>query len=394
VKERSDASPLAISCDGTPTEIVDMVIARACALGVSDIHFEPTRSGLDVRFRLDGVLKTLGHVARERSANTVSRLKVLAGLATYRTDVPQDGRFTVGEAAGGVDARLSTYPTVRGEKAVVRLFGARPKDYTLDRLGFPSDVTTALRASLALREGMIVLTGPAGSGKSTTLYACVQHARDEAGGGRSIVTIEDPAECLIPGVTQTEINPPAGLTFATCLRSMLRQDPEVIMVGEVRDRETAALALEAALTGHLVLTTLHAGTTWGVFVRLLEMGIEAHLITSAVKMTVAQRLVRRLCPDCKVEADGGWSAPGCEACLGTGYRGRVVIASTLAPTTEVRGAILARADAHTLEECAFAAGAVPLAARADDVVRDGVTSRDEVRRALAGVGWEGSGPRE
>ncbi len=379
-----------VSEGAKPSAIVNSILQAAMDMKVSDVHFEPVESGLEIRFRLDGVLLPVGTVPPWLSVRVTSRLKVLAELATYRTDAPQDGRIAGDRFSAPADLRLSTYPTVRGEKAVVRLFTARPEDFGLDSLGLSKGVRGALEGALGGREGLVALTGPAGSGKTTTLYAAIQYIRDDARGSRNIVTIEDPVECLLPGVTQTQTNPPAGLTSANCLRSILRQDPEVIMVGEVRDRETAALVLEAGLTGHLVLTTMHAGTAAGVFARLLEMKVEPHLVTSVVRAAVAQRLVRRLCPDCKREGADGWEAPGCEACLGTGFRGRLPLAEILTLTPAVRKAVLDEADLEGLEDAALASGMVPLASLGEDVVRTGETTQEEVARVLAGVRSGGS----
>jgi type II secretory ATPase GspE/PulE/Tfp pilus assembly ATPase PilB-like protein len=407
-----------------PSEIVQSVLIAAADARASDVHFEPVDGGLEVRFRLDGVLQKAGEVPSALAAPVIARVKVLAGLATYRTDVPQDGRIPASALGGkkkegkegkrkpegdapprsdaglsaaaqaGTDLRVSTYPTVRGEKAVVRLFAARAEDFRLDALGLGRETVGVLEDALAGRDGLVVLTGPAGSGKTTTIYAAIRHltesrpqgptGKDAVAAKRQVVTIEDPVECLLPGVTQTETNPPAGLTFANCLRSILRQDPEVIMVGEVRDGETASLALEAALTGHLVVTTLHAGTAAGVFARLLEMGIEPYLITSVVRASLAQRLVRRLCPDCRSEVEGAWAAPGCQKCLGTGFRGRLPLAEVVTLAPELRSRVLARADLDELERAARESGMAPLAERGEELVRRGETAADEVARVLSG----------
>jgi type II secretory ATPase GspE/PulE/Tfp pilus assembly ATPase PilB-like protein len=366
------------------------VLTAAVETRASDVHFEPTGNGLEVRFRLDGVLQEVASAPVERAAPLVARLKVLAGLATYRTDTPQDGRIPGNGFSSNADLRLSTYPTVRGEKAVVRLFTARAEDFRLASLGLGDEVTSEFQKALRSREGLLVLTGPAGSGKTTTLYAAIQHVRDDGHNRRHVVTIEDPAECLLPGITQTQTNPPAGLTFANCLRSILRQDPEVIMVGEARDSETASLAVEAALTGHLVLTTLHAGTAAGVYARLLEIGIEPHLVASVVRASIAQRLVRRFCPQCRTQGTEGWAPTGCDKCLQTGYRGRIPLAEILTPSPELRKVVLARPDLDEIERAARASGMRPLSSRASELVRAGDTSQLEVDRVLAGSWSEGS----
>jgi len=396
--ELSERLEVLASAGAPPSEIVDAALRGAADARASDVHFEPVESGIEVRLRLDGVLQPAATIPGELAAPVIARLKVLAGLATYRTDVPQDGRISLEGLGGGADLRLSTYPTVRGEKAVVRLFAARAEEFRLRGLGLGDEVAGVLETALASREGLVVLTGPAGSGKTTTIYASVQHVRDSSrsgragGSGRHIVTIEDPVECLLPGVTQTQTNPPAGLTFANCLGSILRQDPEVIVIGEVRDAATAELALQAALTGHLVVTTVHAGTAPGVFSRLVEMGIEPYLVTSVVRAALAQRLVRRLCPACRVreeagnaESGGDWTAPGCDACLGTGFRGRVPVAEVLTLSPGLRAAVLARADIGGLERAARDSGMRTLADAGEALVRSGVTSRDELGRVLAGI---------
>jgi general secretion pathway protein E len=388
-----------------PSAIIRCVLRAAQGAGASDIHFEPVDAGLDIRFRLDGVLASVAAAPRDISLQLVARLKVLAGLATYRTDTPQDGRIS-GDALGmneladkGAGMRLATYPTVRGERAAVRLFLSRHEDFRLDALSLGADVVSTLALALSSREGLVALTGPAGSGKTTTIYAAIQHIREEGSperapsgsGARHIVTIEDPVECLLPGITQTQTNPASGLTSAKCLGAILRQDPEVIMVGEIRDRETAMLALEAALTGHLVLTTVHAGTAAGVFARLLEMGAEPYLVTSTVRAALAQRLVRRLCPECKQETDGIWSAAGCPACYHTGYRGRLPLAEIVTLSAEVRAAVLARADLDELERAARASGMRTLARRGEELVSGGETTRAEVERSLAGLRRQDTG---
>jgi type II secretory ATPase GspE/PulE/Tfp pilus assembly ATPase PilB-like protein len=360
-----------------PSAIIEALLEGAAeAGGISDIHFEPVDGGLEIRIRLDGVLTPLAAAPPELSGPLIARLKVLAGLASYRTDVPQDGRID-GGAAGA--SRLATYPTVRGEKAVVRLLLATPEAFDLDILGLSDRTRGVLVHAVAAREGMVVLTGPAGSGKTTTLYTLLRHICATDSVPRQIVTIEDPAECLLPRVTQTQINLAVGLTMANCLRSILRQDPEVLMVGEVRDRETAALAVEAALTGHLVLTTIHAGRAAGVFGRLLEMGIEPYQITSILRAAVAVRLVRRLCVRCTVEG----VALGCEACWRTGYRGRLLLDESLTLEGAVRDAVLRRADVGEIERTARESGMETLAERGQALVTGLFTTLDEVRRVLA-----------
>src|SRR5207247_972300 len=244
----------------------------------------------------------------------------------YRQDVPQEGRITQGQAQFGVDMRVSTFPTIHGEKAAVRLFGAGAAILDLEQVGLSDVLLDDLRRLFLQRTGAIFLTGPSGSGKTTTLYACLRHLLRESGGGRHIVTIEDPVEQVLEDISQSQARPGTEFDFARGLRSLLRQDPEVIMIGEIRDPETARIAIEAALTGHLVFSTLHAGSACGVIGRLLDMGVEPYLLTNGLKGILNQRLLRRLCDDCRRPVGSGWEAVGCEGCLGSGYGGRALVA--------------------------------------------------------------------
>ena len=300
------------------------------------------------------MLLPLGIFPSGLAADVVTRLKVLADLLTYRNDVPQEGRIRSG--AGGVEMRVSTFPTLHGEKAVVRLFGTSAQYRQLDDLGLPAEVLEQVRRLLAETSGGILVTGPAGSGKTTTLYACLREIVAAGGGLRNIVTLEDPVEVEIPQVSQSQVNEAAGFDLPTGLRSILRQDPEVIMVGEIRDRVTAEVALQASLTGQLVLSSFHAGSAAAAVSRLSDMGIEPYVLRSGVLAVVSQRLVRRLC-DCSRPADRpemflglnvrqARVAVGCDRCAGTGYRGRTVLAEMLlVDSGGVGQAILARSDA-------------------------------------------------
>jgi len=308
------AAALRAGPDGV-VRAVELILAEADRLGASDVHFQPTAHDLAVRVRVDGVLRPLASLPREVGPNVVARLKVMAELLTYRTDIPQEGSTRTG---AGPDRRVSTFPTVHGECAVVRVFDPSAGLLDLDQLGLPADVRAGLDGLLRTRSGAVFLTGPSGSGKTTTIYACLRKVVAD-GPGRHVVTIEDPVERALDGVTQSQARPGSEFDFARGLRSLLRQDPEVIMVGEVRDRETAAVAVEAALTGHLLFTTLHAGSACGVVGRLLEMGVEPYLLTAGVRGILNQRLLRRACPGC--------GAAGCGDCVGTGYRGRLLTAA-------------------------------------------------------------------
>lgn len=354
--------------------LVDGVLHDAVRRGASDIHFEPTPAHVEVRYRLDGVLQAAARLPRDAAPNVAARLKVLAELLTYRVDVPQEGGLREGRARYGTDMRVSTFPTVHGEKVVVRLFETAGPALELDQLGLGVEMLTHLSQLLRERTGALLLTGPSGSGKTTTIYACLRHlVRTDA--GRSLVTIEDPVEQMLEGVSQSQARPGTEFDFARGLRSVLRQDPEVIMIGEVRDRETAAIAIEAALTGHLVISTLHAGSACGVLSRLLEMGIEPYLLTSSLRGIMNQRLVRRRCPACG-------DPSGCVGCAGTGYQGRLLLAEFLTLDGPLRQAVLVRADREALEEAARHPERVTLRAAAQRAIQEMLTTQAEVERVL------------
>ncbi len=271
-------------------QAVDRVLAAGREAAASDLHLTPSADGLDLRWRLDGVLQPVTRFPREVSANIVARLKVLAELLTYRTDVPQEGRIRDGQ----VEMRVSTFPTLYGEKAVVRLFAATGSLLWPANLGLPPEIAASLSRLLGETSGAILVTGPAGSGKTTTVYACLRELASQSS-GRSLTSLEDPIEVAVPGVAQSQVNPVSGFDLATGLRFLLRQDPEVIMVGEIRDPATAEVAFQASLTGHLVLSTFHAGSAAACISRLSDMGIEPYLLRSGILAIVSQRLVRKLC---------------------------------------------------------------------------------------------------
>lgn len=372
--------------------VVDALLAAATAAGASDVHVLPIEDGLDVRWRVDGVLHHVVTLPKVGAPNVVSRLKVLAELLTYKTDGPQEGRLRRGP--GAVEMRLSTFPTLHGEKAVVRLFAGPGRFLVLDDLGFPAEIRDALSLRLDETAGAIVLAGPSGSGKTTTIYACLRELARRTEGRRSLATLEDPIESALVGVSQSQVNPAAGLTLEAGLRALLRQDPEVIAVGEIRDRATAETTLQAALTGHLTLTTFHAGGACEVVGRLLDMGIEPYAIRSGLMGVVALRLARRLCPACSrpaadpaellgIAARSARVAVGCPACKGAGYSGRVVLAEMLPPLDgELGRAALDRADVRRLEAIAVESGMATRWDRARAAVEEGRTSPAEVRRVL------------
>jgi type II secretory ATPase GspE/PulE/Tfp pilus assembly ATPase PilB-like protein len=322
----------------------------------------------------------------------IARLKVLADLLTYRTDIPQEGRLR-SAAAGNTESRVSTFPTLFGEKAVVRLFVGSGKYSRLNELGMEPDVLPQLQQALEQTGGVILLTGPAGSGKTTTIYAALREIVDKTGGRRSLVSLEDPVEVVVPGVAQSQVNPSAGFNMTSGLRSQLRQDPEVLMVGEIRDRETAETVIQAGLTGHLAITTFHAGSAAGAISRLCDMGIEPYLIRSGVLLTLCQRLLRRLCECAEPVSDeaverslgiGNYRKPvGCGECGGTGYRGRLLMTELLVPDeSDVGRAILRRSDTQELHRIAVDAGMIDHWERAIQLVEAGMTSPAEIYRVL------------
>ena len=363
--------------------LVDDLLGRAVQAAASDVHFEPAGSELTVKFRLDGVLGTVESLPKSLADNVIARLKVLGGLLTYRNDIPQEGRIEIGNDPDGdvIDQRLAVFPTIHGQRAVVRLFYGHRELTELGQLGFSQDIYLALEEIAAKSQGVLLLTGPAGSGKSTTLAALLRHIL-KSFPGKSIVTLEDPVEIRIEGATQVQITPHGQMTFPTALRSLLRQDPEVLMIGEIRDAETAKIVIEAGLTGHLLMSTMHSGTPAGAFLRLLEMGIEPYQVTSSVSAVLNQRLVRKLCEKCKKKdvQPGLYEAAGCDACFGTGYKGRALIAEMVQLDGQLRRAILAKADLEELEALLMSRGHTNILADGQRLISDGVTTQQELNK--------------
>jgi general secretion pathway protein E len=389
-------------------EIVDALLVAARNAQASDIHLVPDEAGSAVFWRLDGVLQPVTRIARPISSNVVARLKVLAELLTYRTEVPQEGRLRAvpGDAPaqaareatspsdrGNVEMRLSTFPTMHGEKAVVRLFVGSGAFRRLGDLRLAEPIRDSVSDLLLEGGGVFAVCGPAGSGKTTTIYACLREVADKSGGQRSLVSLEDPIEAALDGVAQSQVNPAAGFDYSTGLKSLMRQDPEVILVGEIRDRETAETVFQAALTGHLVLTTFHAGSAAEAICRLSDMGIEPYLLRSGLLAILSQRLLRQLC-ECSTESTNetdrlGLSVTscrvptGCERCRGTGYRGRLLLAEFLRnEATELGKAILSRSDAADLEQLAVQAGMKTRWQSGLDAVAAGKTSPAELIRVF------------
>jgi general secretion pathway protein E len=376
--------------------LVNNLIARAVERSASDIHLEPFEKEFRVRYRLDGVLHAVEAPPRSLEAAVLSRIKLMAKLNIAERRLPQDGRIQIKILGRDVDLRVSTLPTLHGESIVMRLLDrSETERYDLTHLGFPDAMLARMTRFAALPYGMFLVTGPTGSGKSTTLYSALKIINTS---DRKIVTIEDPVEYQMDGINQIHVNPQIGLTFAAGLRHIVRQDPDVIMVGEIRDRETAEIAIRSALTGHLVFSTLHTNDAPSAVTRLTDMGIENYLLTSSVVAVLAQRLVRVLCVACKrpervagsllrsigfAATEGQYEihrAAGCDACAHTGYRGRVGIFELMELDEEIRKKILANADASELAQSARAHGMKTLAEDGWEKVWAGVTSPEEVLR--------------
>jgi type IV pilus assembly protein PilB len=349
--------------------LANMVISRAVADGASDIHVEPQRAGLRVRYRVDGILHDAMTFPRKVQAPLLSRVKIMASMDIAEKRAPQDGRISLMMDGRQFDFRVSTLPAVFGEKIVMRVLDKSAIGIGLGKLGLLPKTMEQFESLIVRTYGIILVTGPTGSGKSTTLYSVLAKLNS---GERNILTIEDPVEYDLPGITQVGVNPKAGLTFATGLRTMLRQDPNIIMVGEIRDAETATIAIEAALTGHLVISTLHTNDAPGAISRLLDMGIEPFLISSSVCGVLAQRLLRVICPRCKasytpppdairrlgMNIDTGtkvkfYRGKGCDSCKQSGYKGRIGVYELMVMNDEIRELALARASSHRIKEVAI-----------------------------------------
>ncbi|HKS06478.1 MAG TPA: ATPase, T2SS/T4P/T4SS family [Gemmatimonadaceae bacterium] len=374
--------------------LVDRIIAKAIQLRSSDIHLEPEETGMMVRYRIDGVLKDDSTIPRPLGTPLVARVKIMATLDIADRLRPQDGRARVSVGGSRVDLRISTLPVSLGEKVVIRILDARHTVLSLENLGLTPFEVERINTMLQVREGMILVTGPTGSGKTTTLYSMIRSIQKR---GVNIVTVEDPVEYRLQGIVQVQVNEKTGLTFPAALRSILRQDPDVILVGEVRDRETAQIAIQAALTGHLVLTTLHTIDAASSVTRLTDIGIETYKTAAALKGILAQRLLRRLCPHCKqlvVEemperlkkyfppGSAVYRPGGCSECSNTGYRGRLAITETLIPNAEVERRVAANESPDRIADAAREGGMRTLWESGVEHVKGGMTSVDELARVL------------
>jgi type IV pilus assembly protein PilB len=386
--------------DAPVVRLVNLLIRQAVQDRASDIHIEPAERDVRVRYRVDGVLHDVMRTPKRVQSGLVSRLKIMADLDIAERRVPQDGRVSVQLAGRQVDLRVATLPTVFGEKVVLRILDKGTAMLNLADLGFLPGTMARFETAFTKPYGTILVTGPTGSGKSTTLYAALNRLNDPA---KNIITVEDPVEYRLPGINQVQVNTKAGLTFAAALRSILRSDPDILLVGEIRDRETAVIAMEAAITGHLVLSTVHTNDSASTPTRLVEMGLEPYLVSSAIDCIVAQRLARRLCDRCKepyapspaeLDAIGWdeadelppeqlWRPVGCGACGRKGYLGRFALHEVLLVTEEVEALIAERAHSEDIRKVGVAQGMQTLRQAGLAQVGAGVTSVEELVRVVA-----------
>ncbi|MCX8129148.1 MAG: GspE/PulE family protein [Clostridia bacterium] len=373
-------------------KLINILIEQACQSDASDIHIEPQNRNVRIRFRIDGQLQDMMQSDIEILPSIVSRIKVMAGLNIAEKRLPQDGRITYKMANREVDLRISVLPAIFGEKVVIRVISKETFDYPKERLGFLPENLAAFDSILKNPHGIILVTGPTGSGKTTTLYTAIKELNKA---NVNIVTVEDPVESTIEGITQVPVNPKAGLSFASALRSILRQDPDIVLIGEIRDAETAEIAVRAAITGHLVLSTLHTNDAASSVARLIDMGIQPFLVSTSVVGVVAQRLVRRICTNCKesyiptdneMEQFGPlykekpvfYKGRGCEVCKGTGYKGRVAVHEVMKIGAEHRQAIYKEESADILKDIAARSGMITLRENCKKLVLEGMTTYEEM----------------
>ena len=380
--------------------LVNQLIARAVETGASDVHIEPFEDRLRIRYRYDGALHEAEPPPARLRAAVVSRVKIMSRLDIAERRLPQDGRIRLSVRGQEVDFRVSTIPSLNGESVVLRVLDRTAVEFDFVKLGLPDDVRQALERVFDLPNGMVLVTGPTGSGKTTTLYTGLLKLNSTV---RNIITVEDPVEYQLAGINQIQVKPQIGLNFATLLRSILRHDPDVIMIGEIRDLETAQIAVQAALTGHLVLSTVHTNSAAATVTRLRDMGVEDYLLSATLKGVLAQRLVRRLCPKCKIPEPTApimierfgldrlvppgqeislYRSAGCAECRDTGYRGRRAIAELLVPTQEIDRLIFQRADQGAIERAAVADGMRPIFDAGLLAVIEGDTTIEEVVRCI------------
>ena len=384
--------------EGGTVEAVDTLICQAIHHRASDVHFEPWQDCVGLRYRLDGSLHAVAEIPKEYQERIIARIKVLADLVIYHREIPQDGRIDPSPERLNRALRISTFPTIYGEKVVIRILDPHQGLLHPTALGFDATITDGLHELIMRPQGTLLFTGPSSSGKTTTIYSLLRALMAAQDDTRNIVTIEDPVEYRLGRIAQTQINPNLDFTFEGALRSLLRQDPDVIMVGEIRDRETASTTIQAGLTGHLVISTIHSGTASGVFTRLLDMGVEPFLLASSVTGVLAQRLVRVNCEACVkpykpsdriLEQFGIPTAGsrfmrgiGCDECLGIGFKGRKAIGELLVVNDEISQAILERSLTRKLQDTALECGMATLLENGVQRVRKGITTIEELRAVL------------
>jgi len=396
-EESMDLEDDSLANEAPIIRLVNSLFIQAIEENASDVHIEPYAGGVRVRFRIDGLLKEIMHLPRHIKAAVISRIKIISGMDIAEKRLPQDGRINIKFSRKNIDLRVSTLPTVYGEKVVIRLLDkTRMSNFRLEQIGFLEPNLVKFQQALRSNYGLVLLTGPTGSGKTTTLYAALNYLNDIE---KNIITVEDPVEYMLDGISQTQVNVKAGLTFAVGLRAILRQDPDIIMVGEIRDRETAEIAVRAAITGHLVLSTLHTNDAPGAITRLVDMGVEPFLVASSVLCIVGQRLVRLICPHCretfplepcapernfinadpdkKIELQRG---KGCEKCGQAGYRGRLPIQEVLVMTPGLRGLITGNVPTGILRQRALEDGMITMKQDGLTKAELGLTTIQEVMR--------------
>lgn len=380
--------------DSPIVRLVNQIISNAVAQRASDIHFDPQEVELKIRYRVDGVLMTERTLPKHMQNVIIARLKIMANLNITESRVPQDGRIKLSVNFKPIDIRISTLPSIYGEKIVMRILDLSNALDRLDKIGFSTRNEQTFKSMISVPNGIVLITGPTGSGKSSTLYAALHHLNEEA---VNIITIEDPVEYQLTGINQVQVNEAVGMTFATGLRSILRQDPDIVMIGEIRDIETAQISIRASLTGHLVLSTLHTNSAVAALTRLIDMGVEPFLISSSLTGVVAQRLVRRICRDCvetveptdrereifaqsNIQMEHIQRGRGCGNCNNTGYRGRIAIHEVLPITDDIRGLIMSAANSTKIQQEVKKAGMSFLLDDGLDKVKQGLTTTEEVLR--------------
>ena len=380
--------------------LVNNIILDAVHDKASDIHIEPWESTLPIRLRISGILRELTHLPHEFLDRIAGRLKVMADLVTYETEMPQEGRVPASAEFGNVELRVSIFPTVRGEKIVIRLFDPQNRNFNLETLGFEPDTLERFKKLIQQPSGLILLNGPTGSGKTTAIYSALCHLVEIHGPTISISTVEDPVEFNLPMISQSQISNSRGFSYPMALRSLMRQDPEAIMIGEIRDPETAAIAVQAGLTGHMIFSTIHSDSTVGVFARLINMDIEPFLLASSITGVLGLRLLRTNCPRCKIQTqpspehlsllpDGFaeenefHTGTGCDACSQTGYLGRVAATELLNSSEAVREGVIEKLRTSKLHDIAIEQGMSTLWQNAMAKVQRGITSLEEVVRVVS-----------